>query len=65
MRATLAELPEEYQALLAARYLEDVPIEEVAKQSDCSVVAVRSRLARARRAFREALPPEARHLAAT
>ena len=54
VRATLANLPSEYQLLLTSRYFEDVPVEEIAKDTRCSVVAVCSKLARARRAFREA-----------
>jgi RNA polymerase sigma-70 factor (ECF subfamily) len=54
VRATLANLPSEYQLLLTSRYFEDVPVEEIACSARCSVVAVRSKLARARRAFREA-----------
>ena len=53
VRATLAELPEEYQALLAARYLEDLPVEQIAAQGRSTIVAIRSKLARARQAFRE------------
>jgi len=54
VRLTLANLPSEYQLLLTSRYFEDVPVDEIAKDTSCSVVAVRSKLARARRAFREA-----------
>jgi RNA polymerase sigma-70 factor (ECF subfamily) len=54
VRLTLANLPSEYQLLLTSRYFEDVPVDEIAKDIRCSVVAVRSKLARARRAFREA-----------
>jgi len=54
VRLTLADLPGEYQLLLTSRYFEDVPVEEIASDARCSVVAVRSKLARARRAFREA-----------
>ena len=54
VRSTLAGLPDEYRSVLAARYFEEVPVEELARQAACSVTAVRSRLARARRAFREA-----------
>jgi RNA polymerase sigma-70 factor (ECF subfamily) len=54
VRVTLANLPGEYQLLLTSRYFEDVPVEEIARDACCSAVAVRSKLARARRAFREA-----------
>ena len=52
VRYTLAELPAEYQVLLMAKYVDGAPIEEVASQVDSSPVAVRSKLARARKAFR-------------
>jgi RNA polymerase sigma-70 factor (ECF subfamily) len=54
VRGTLAGLGDDYQSLLTARYLEDVPVEEIARLADCTVTAVRSKLARARQAFREA-----------
>ena len=54
VRSTLAELPDEYRSVLAARYCEEVPVDELARLEDCSETAIRSRLARARRAFREA-----------
>lgn len=54
VRLALANLPSEYQLLLTSRYFEDVPVEEIARGARCSAVAVRSKLARARRAFREA-----------
>jgi RNA polymerase sigma-70 factor (ECF subfamily) len=54
VRATLAGLPEDYQSLLAARYFEGVSIEEMARIGNCTASAVRSKLARARRGFREA-----------
>jgi len=53
VRAALAELPAEYAALLTARYLDDVPVEELAGEHRMSATAVRSKLARARRAFRD------------
>jgi RNA polymerase sigma-70 factor, ECF subfamily len=61
VRATLAELPEEYQALLSARYLEDVPVEQIAAQGHSTLAAIRSKLARARAAFREAFGAGAAH----
>jgi RNA polymerase sigma-70 factor (ECF subfamily) len=54
VRAALAGLSDEYRAVLAARYCEEVSVEEIARLSACTETAVRSRLARARRAFREA-----------
>ncbi len=54
VRATLAELPAEYGAVLAAKYLDEVPVEQLAREERCTEAAIRSRLARARAAFREA-----------
>jgi RNA polymerase sigma-70 factor (ECF subfamily) len=54
VRATLTELPEDYESLLAAKYLDGQPVEEIAGHHRSTVVAIRSKLARARRAFREA-----------
>jgi len=54
VRTTLVELPDEYQSLLSERYLQDVPVEEIARRGDTTVEATRSKLARARRAFRDA-----------
>jgi DNA-directed RNA polymerase specialized sigma24 family protein len=51
VRNTLAGLPDDYQSLLASRYLEDVSVEEIA----------RLKLARARQAFREAYLAGANH----
>jgi RNA polymerase sigma-70 factor (ECF subfamily) len=54
VRAVLSELPAEYGDLLVAKYCDGVSVEQLAAQEDCSPTAVRSRLARARRAFRRA-----------
>jgi DNA-directed RNA polymerase specialized sigma24 family protein len=40
---------------LTARYLEGTPVEDIARDDDTTVTAVRSKLARARQAFRDAL----------
>jgi RNA polymerase sigma-70 factor (ECF subfamily) len=53
VRAALADLPGDYGSLLAARYLDETSVEELANREQCSASAVRSKLARARRAFRE------------
>ena len=53
VRATLTTLSEDHGSLLAARYLDDVTVEQIADREKCSSTAVRSRLARARQAFRE------------
>lgn len=54
VRLALSELPGDYQALLLAKYVDNQPSERIAEQMDCSEVAVRSKLARARKAFRKA-----------
>ncbi len=53
VRAALVELSDDYGLLLTARYLEDVSVDEIAEAEKCTATAVRSRLARARQAFRE------------
>lgn len=55
VRAMLTELPTEYETLLTARYLDDVTVSQLAGHRQCSLTAIRSKLARARRAFRRAL----------
>jgi RNA polymerase sigma-70 factor, ECF subfamily len=52
VRGTLAEMSAEYAALLAAKYLDDRSLQEIAQQSGCSIDATKSKLARARREFR-------------
>jgi RNA polymerase sigma-70 factor, ECF subfamily len=54
VRSVLAELPLDYDILLAAKYFEGASDAELAEQEECSSVAIRSKLARARRAFRKA-----------
>ncbi len=54
VRATLAELPADYETLLTAKYLDGDPVEAIAAREQTTGVAVRSKLARARQAFREA-----------
>jgi RNA polymerase sigma-70 factor, ECF subfamily len=54
VRAALCELPGDYQQILTARYLDGTGVEELANQERSTATAVRSKLARARRAFREA-----------
>jgi RNA polymerase sigma-70 factor (ECF subfamily) len=53
VRAALTALSEDHGSLLVARYLEDIPVEQIADAEQCSSTAIRSRLARARQAFRE------------
>ncbi len=52
VRFTLAELPAEYQTLLMAKYVDGLTIETIAEETNGSSVALRSKLARARKAFR-------------
>jgi RNA polymerase sigma-70 factor (ECF subfamily) len=54
VRCTLRELPGDYQTLLLAKYVDILPAEQIAGHIGCSEVAVRSKLARARKAFRKA-----------
>lgn len=51
---TLAELPERYEAVLRAKYVEGRTVAEIAAASDETEKAVESLLTRARDAFREA-----------
>ena len=54
VRLALRELPGDYQTLLLAKYVDNQPTERIAGKMDCSETAVRSKLARARKAFRKA-----------
>ena len=54
VRTTLGQLPADYETLLTAKYLDGATVEELAGHRNCSSTAVRSKLARARRAFRRA-----------
>jgi RNA polymerase sigma-70 factor (ECF subfamily) len=54
VRYTLSELPADYQTLLLAKYVENQKVERLAEQMNCSCAAVRSKLARARKAFQKA-----------
>ena len=51
---TLAELPERYEAVLRARYLEGRAVADIAAEQGETAKAVESALGRARQAFREA-----------
>ncbi len=55
VRATLTEMPQEYEAVLTAKYLDGESVERIASQQHSTVTAVRSRLARARQMFRQML----------
>jgi RNA polymerase sigma-70 factor (ECF subfamily) len=54
VRLALSELPADYQSLLLAKYVDNQPAGHIAEQLGGSEVAVRSKLARARKAFRKA-----------
>jgi RNA polymerase sigma-70 factor (ECF subfamily) len=53
VRSALTELPVEYEIVLTAKYLDGASVEQIAGSERCTVTAVRSRLARARQAFRQ------------
>ena len=53
VRVVLAALSDDYAALLAAKYLDGKSIEELTGLFGSTVVALKSKLARARREFRE------------
>jgi len=54
VRAVLVTLPEEYESVLTAKYLDEVSVDELAHFENRTETAIRSQLARARRAFRDA-----------
>lgn len=54
VRATLMELPADYELLLTGKYLDGLSVEQLAQRERSTPVAVRSKLARAREAFRQA-----------
>jgi RNA polymerase sigma-70 factor (ECF subfamily) len=51
--AALADLPEHYEAVLRAKYLEGASVAQIAEASGQTSKAVESLLTRARQAFRE------------
>jgi RNA polymerase sigma-70 factor (ECF subfamily) len=51
--AALADLPEQYEAVLRAKYLEDASVAEIAEASGQTAKAIESLLGRARHAFRQ------------
>ena len=53
VRQALAELPADYEILLTGKYFADLSQAQLAAENNCSEAALNSRLARARRAFRE------------
>jgi len=52
VRATLAELPADYAALLIAKYMDDRDLARLSEDTGGTIEAVKSKLARARREFR-------------
>jgi RNA polymerase sigma-70 factor (ECF subfamily) len=54
VRATLAELPQDYEVMLTAKYIDGETIEAIASRERSSESAIRSKLARARQSFRRA-----------
>ena len=54
VRAALGELPADYEQLLTAKYLDGDSVERIAGRERLTEMAVRSKLARARDAFRTA-----------
>ena len=53
VRGVLSELPADYAALLTAKYLDEQSLDDMARRFGGSVEAIKSKLARARREFRE------------
>jgi len=54
VRIALSELPSDYQLALLSKYVDNEPTKQIAEQMKCSDVTIRSKLARARKAFRKA-----------
>jgi len=55
LRTALTELPADYEVLLITKYLDGATIEQIAVSENSSTEAIRSKLARARRALRAVL----------
>lgn len=53
VRAALSELPSDYESLLTAKYLDGDSVEQIVGREGGTATAVRSKLARAREAFRQ------------
>ena len=53
VRCTLLELPDDYESLLTAKYFDGDSIEQIAGRERSTATALRSKLARAREAFRQ------------
>lgn len=64
VRTALADLPEKYQTVVAAHYVLDLGLEEIARRFDMTEASVRSRLHRARARLRTVLAEQRVGLAA-
>jgi RNA polymerase sigma-70 factor, ECF subfamily len=53
VRSCLERLPAEYEVVLLAMYVDELPVKEISEQLLCSTEAVRSKIARAKKAFRD------------
>ncbi|HZN33487.1 MAG TPA: sigma factor-like helix-turn-helix DNA-binding protein, partial [Pirellulaceae bacterium] len=53
VREALRALPVDYELLLVGKYLDGLSLEELAEAEESTADAISSKLARARRAFRE------------
>jgi RNA polymerase sigma-70 factor (ECF subfamily) len=54
VRAALTKLPTDYEVLLTSKYIDGATVEQIAVAESSTQEAIRSKLARARRAFRRA-----------
>ena len=54
VRQALGQLSVEYETLLVGKYMDGLSVGQLAEAEDCTIDAISSKLARARRAFREA-----------
>lgn len=55
VRLALNRLAGDYQTLLLSKYVDNHPVAQIAEQTNCSQIAIRSKLARARKAFRKSV----------
>jgi len=53
VRHSLTKLPSDYQRLLLAKYVDGLATKEIAQEMNSSLIATRSKLARARKVFRK------------
>jgi RNA polymerase sigma-70 factor (sigma-E family) len=56
MLRLIATLPPRQRAVIALRFYEDLPVEQIAEMLDCRTVTVRTHLARALATLQQALP---------